>query len=242
VGGTQSAGISERYRDHYAGYCPAPSEWFRVGALAKAVNLTALCADVPHESVLEVGSGEGSLLARVADLGFARELHAVDVSERSIAAVASRELPGLVRATAYDGVALPYEDQSVDLVVLSHVVEHLEHPRILLYEAARVGRHVFVEVPLEDHWRMPHDFTFDATGHINFYDARSIRRLDQSAGLEVLGERVATPSREGLVYQHGAAGNARYWVKELARRIAAPLAMRIWTYHGALLCRPVDSA
>lgn len=242
MGGIRSAGISERYREHYDGYCPAPSEWFRVGALAKAANLTALCAGVAHESLLEVGSGEGSLLARIAELGFARELHAADVSARSIAAVASRDIPGLVRASVYDGGVLPYEDQSVDLVVLSHVVEHLEHPRILLYEAARVGRHVFVEVPLEDHWRMPRDFALDATGHINFYDARSIRRLVQSAGLEVLGERVATPSREGLVFQHGAAGNARYWVKELARRAASPLATRIWTYHGALLCRPARSA
>ncbi len=239
----QATGISERYRDHYAGYCPAPSEWFRVGALAKVANLTALCAGVAHDSVLEVGSGEGSLLARVAEVGFAEELHAVDVSEPSIAAVASRGIPGLARASTYDGAVLPYEDQSVDLVVLSHVVEHLEHPRILLYEAARVGRHVFVEVPLEDHWRLPRDFALDATGHINFYDARSIRRLVQSAGLAVLSERVATPAREGLVFQHGpVGGNARYWVKEWARRIAAPLATRIWTYHGALLCRPDPGA
>jgi SAM-dependent methyltransferase len=230
--------VSQRLRDHYAGYTPAPSDWYRAGALAKADNLVALCGGVAHASLLEVGSGEGSVLARLAELGFARELHAVDVSERSIAAVRGRGIPGLASAAVFDGVSLPQADRSVDLVVLTHVVEHLEHPRSLLYEAARVGRHVFVEVPLEDHWRLPRNFAPDATGHINFYHARSIRRLVQSCALEVLAERVATPAREGYVYQYGRAGNARFWLKELALRAAPRLATRLSTYHGALLCRP----
>lgn len=230
--------ISQRYRDHYAGYTPAPCQWYRAGALAKVDNLVALCSGVAHASLLEIGSGEGSVLARLAEIGFARELHAVDVSERSIAAVRGRGIAELASAEVFDGAALPQPDRSVDLVVLTHVVEHLEHPRSLLYEAARVGRHVFVEVPLEDHWRLPRDFALDGTGHINFYHARSIRRLVQSCGLEVLAERVATPAREGYVYQRGRAGNARFWVKELALRAVPWLATCLWTYHGALLCRP----
>jgi SAM-dependent methyltransferase len=230
--------ISQRFRDHYAGYTPAPSEWYRAGALAKGENIVALCSGVTHASLLEIGSGEGSVLARLAELGFARELHAVDVSERSIAAVRGRGIPGLASAAVFDGVALPQADRSVDLVVLSHVVEHLEHPRSLLYEAARVGHHVFVEVPLEDHWRLPRDFVLDGTGHINFYHARSLRRLVQSCGLEVLAERVATPARVGYVHQYGRAGSARFWAKELALRAAPWLATRLSTYHGALLCRP----
>jgi SAM-dependent methyltransferase len=230
--------ISQRFRDHYAGYAPRPSEWYRAGALGKVDNLVALCSGVAHDSLLEIGSGEGSVLARVAALGFARELHALDVSERSIAAVLERGIPTLASAEVFDGVSLPHADRSLDLVVLTHVLEHAEHPRRLLYEAARVGRHVFVEVPLEDHWDLPRDFVLDATGHINFYHARSIRHLVQSCGLEVLDERVATPAREGYVYRYGRAGNVRFQVKRLALRALPWIATRIWTYHGALLCRP----
>lgn len=237
--GTPVASISERYRSHYAGYSPAPSEWARVGALAKVANLAALCGDIPHDSLLEIGCGEGSLLQRVAEIGFARELHALDVSERSIEAVRGRGIPGLAAAEVFDGSTLPCADDRFDLVVLSHVVEHVEHPRQLLYEAARVGRHVFVEVPLEDHWRLPRDFALDTTGHINFFHPKSARRLLQSCELEVLGECVTTPAREGYAHQGGRAGVGRWWVKELLLRAAPRLAPRLSTYHGAFLCRPI---
>jgi SAM-dependent methyltransferase len=233
---TSAADVSARLRDHYAGYSRAPSEWARAGALAKVENLVALASAVPHDSLLEIGCGEGSLLQRIAELGFARTLAGIDVSAPSIEAVRGRRIPGLV-AEVFDGSSVPFPDRSFDLVVLSHVVEHLEHPRQLLYEAARVGRHVFVEVPLEDHWRLPRNFAFDATGHINFFHARSIRRLVQSCGLEVLAERVATPAREAYAHRRGAAGLARFWLKQLLLRAAPCLATRLSTYHGALLCR-----
>ena len=235
--GTTSVDVSARLREHYAGYGRSPSEWARVGALAKAENLLALARAVPHDSVLEIGCGEGSLLQRIAELGFARELAGIDIAAPSIEAVRGRRIPGLV-AEVFDGSTVPFPDRSFDLVVLSHVVEHLEHPRQLLCEAARVGRHVFVEVPLEDHWRLPRDFVFDATGHINFFHAKSIRRLVQSCGLTVLAERVATPAREAYAHRRGGAGIARFWVKQLLLRTAPFLATRLSTYHGALLCRP----
>ena len=86
-------------------------------------------------------------------------------------------------------------DARFDLAVLSHVLEHAEHPRRLLAEASRVARVLFVEVPLEDTWRLARDFTPDAVGHINFYSMASLRRLVQSCGLEVLDERVVPPGR-----------------------------------------------
>jgi hypothetical protein len=42
----------------------------------------------------------------------------------------------LAEARTYDGYRIPYGDKRFDLAVLSHVVEHLEHPRLLLYEAS----------------------------------------------------------------------------------------------------------
>ena len=103
------------------------------------------------------------------------------------------------------------------------------------FERAIAGK--FHEVPLEDHWRLPRDFVFDATGHINFFHARSIRRLVQSCELEVLAERVSTPAREAYAHRRGGAGLARFWLKQLLLRAAPCLATRLSTYHGALLFR-----
>lgn len=231
-----AASLSERTRAHYADYSPAPNEWARLGALAKVDNLVRLAGDIARDRVLEIGCGEGALLARMDGLGFASELYGLEISERSVEAVRGRDLPTLAEVRCFDGARVPYPDDHFDLIVLSHVLEHVEHPRQLLYEAARVGRHVLVEVPLEDHWRLPRDYAPNAIGHINFFHARGMRRLLQSCELRVVGEHVATPSREAYAYQHGALGHLVWGCKEALLRVLPLLATRLSTYHGAFLC------
>jgi SAM-dependent methyltransferase len=231
---TAAADVGSRYDRYYDG---GASEWRRLGALAKAENAVALCAAVPHASVLEIGAGEGALLARLAELGFAPALSAAEISESGVSAIRGRGIPGLVDCRRFDGETLPWPDASFDLAILSHVLEHAEHPRRLLVEAARVARSVFVEVPLEDTLRLPRDFTPDAVGHINFFHRRSLRRFVQTCGLEVTAERVATPAREAMVFRSGWRGALAHAVKQLALRLAPALATRLFTYHGALLCR-----
>jgi len=216
----------------------APSGWRRLGAVDKAANVVALCGALPHARVLEIGAGEGAVLARLAELRFAAELHALEVSEGAAELIRGLGIAGLASAAAFDGYAIPHAAQSFDLAILSHVVEHLEHPRALLREAARVAAAVFVEVPLEDTWRLPRDFRRDAVGHVNFYSARSLRHLVQSCGLEVLGERVANPSPALQMFRHGAlAGRLRWAVREALLRAAPRLATSAFTYHGSLVCR-----
>jgi SAM-dependent methyltransferase len=221
-------------RHHYR----APSDWRRLCAVDKAANVVALCADLPHARVLEIGAGEGALLARLAELGFGAELHALEVTLGAVEVMRARGIPGLASAAAFDGYAVPHPAGAFDLAILSHVVEHLEHPRALLREAARVARHVFVEVPLEDTWRLPRDFEQGAVGHLNFYSPRSLRHLVQSCGLEVLRERVSNPGPAVHAWRAGAvAGGLRWGVREALLRVAPRLAARAFTYHGSLVGR-----
>jgi ubiquinone/menaquinone biosynthesis C-methylase UbiE len=213
------------------------SEWCRLGAIDKAANVVRLCSSLPHAGILDVGAGEGSVLSRLAELDFGVNYTAIDVSQTGIDAIRSRELPSLVDCRSFDGERIPYPDAQFDLAILSHVVEHAEHPRKLLDEAARVARHVFVEVPLEHNLRLARDFVADDLGHINAYTATSVRRLLQSCGLEVLDQIVANRSRATYAYHSDRLSGLRYWTKELALRAAPSLATAIWTYHSALVCR-----
>jgi SAM-dependent methyltransferase len=212
------------------------SEWRRLCAVDKAANVAALCGDVAHERVLEIGAGEGALLARLAETGFARELHALEVAAGARETILARGVDGLVDVRLFDGYAVPHAGRSFDLAILSHVLEHVEHPRALLREAARVATHVFVEVPLEDTWRLGRDFTLDATGHVNFYSPRSLRHLVQSCGLGVLRERISNPGAAVHAHRAGASGRLRWAVREACLRAAPALATRVFSYHGALLC------
>jgi SAM-dependent methyltransferase len=233
------ASVSTELRARYAHYYDGPSAWRSVGARDKVANLLRLCSHVPHRSVVEIGAGEGALLACLAERGFAERLHGIDISPSALSAARERAIRGVGGLARFDGYALPFGDQSLDLAVVSHVLEHVEYPRMLLAEAARVASRVFVEVPLEDTWRLPRDYVPNAIGHINFYTARGLRQLVQSCGLTVLGEHVSNPDRATYESRRDlgvARGRARWAVKQVLLGLAPALAQRLFTYHGALLC------
>lgn len=229
--------LRPQLRQHYDEYYDGASEWRTLSAAGKVENIVRLCRDIPHRTVLEVGAGEGAVLQRLAELGFGEQLYALEISASALAAIESRRIPTLVEAHVFDGYRVPYADRQFDLVILSHVLEHVEHPRQLLYELARVADYVFIEVPLEDTLRLPLNYVPTSVGHINLYSARTVRHLAQTCGLEVVNQVVTNLSLDVHTYVWGQRGRLRYLVREAALRLAPGFAPRLWTYHSALLCR-----
>ncbi len=225
-------GVVEQYDDYYE---DGVSEWRRLGALDKAANIVALCSRIPAASVVEIGAGDGAVLSRLSELGFGEQLYAAEISRSGVAVIQRRGIPRLAECRLFDGVRLPWDDRKFDVAILSHVVEHLEHPRQLLAEAARVARYVFVEVPTEDISRRAHDYVPDRVGHINFYSPRTIRWLLQSSGLRVLTQVTTNPSKAVYAFQAGRAGLVHFHTKNLLLRLAPALATRHFCYHEALL-------
>jgi ubiquinone/menaquinone biosynthesis C-methylase UbiE len=228
-----STHLTRNYEDYYDA---GDSEWRRLGALGKAENIQLLCRDIPKKTVIEIGAGEGSILKRLSEVGFGEKLWALEISSSGVEVIRQKQIPNLVECRAFDGYRVPYDDEAFDVAILSHVVEHVEHPRVLLYEAARVARYLFVEVPLEDTVRLPMDFVFDSVGHINAYSPKSIRRQIQSCNLKVLAQITASPAKGTYTYKKGSKGLANYYVKQAFLKVWPGLATKIFTYHGALLC------
>ncbi|GMV01839.1 MAG: hypothetical protein AMXMBFR52_14950 [Burkholderiales bacterium] len=81
-------------------------------------------------SVLEVGGGSGWQAQLLSEKGF--RVESIDVARPEAA------LSFPVRL--YDGEAIPYPEQSFDLVFSSNVLEHVEDVELLLCEMARVLR------------------------------------------------------------------------------------------------------
>ena len=212
------------------------AEWRRLGAIDKTANILALCRNVPHATVLEIGAGNGAILENLTAQSFAREYRALDIASAGVEQIRGKRIPGLVEAATFDGYCTPYADDQFDLVILSHVVEHVEHPRLLLYEAARVGKRLFVEVPLEDNARLANEFVFDHVGHINVYSRKTMRRLLQSCRFRVLGETVANHSQAIYRFQKGAKGLVNWAIKEVLLRVCPRFATSRYVYHAAFLC------
>jgi len=138
------------------------------------------------KKLLEVGAGDGSILKFLADADFAEGYHAVEISESGVEHILSRNIKGVKSVQLFDGYTLPFANDSFDLIILSHVLEHVEHERLLLRELKRVARHCIIEVPLD--YRVGVDKKikhFMAYGHINIYTPTSLRYLLNTEGFEM---------------------------------------------------------
>lgn len=123
-------------------------------------------------------------------------------------------------------------------MILTHVAEHLEHPRALLYEARRIATHVIVEVPLELNARLPRDYVWNELGHINKYTATSIRQLVQTCDLEIVAEFTSNPSKgQALFGTTSRKRQMKWYLKELALFAAPRVGRGLFTYHETLLAR-----
>jgi ubiquinone/menaquinone biosynthesis C-methylase UbiE len=178
-----SGNVKTAYDDFYKAHDEA---WRMLGAKYKAQHIVEVCRGCNFNKVLEVGAGDGSILKLLADQNFAPEYHAVEISDSGVAHIQSRNIRQLASVQVFDGYHLPFEDDSFDLIILSHVLEHVEHERLLLREIKRVSRHFVIEVPLDYKpgvdKRIKH---FLAYGHINVYTPTSLRYLLQTEGFEL---------------------------------------------------------
>jgi len=231
---TASDSVTARYGDYYE---QGDSEWRRLCARDKADNIVSLCHSLPHRSVLEIGAGEGSVLEMLSNLGFGERLHALEVSPTGVNTIKRRGISRLAECLLFDGYRVPCGDRTFDLAVLSHVIEHVEFPRKLIYEAARVADHVFIEVPLEHTMRLKRDFVCDKVGHINFYSAKTIRRLVQTCNLTVLRQIITNPSRAVFTHHQGKRGLINYLIRESLLTVLPGMARQVFVYHSSLVCR-----
>ena len=232
-----STHLQSNYEDYYI---DGDSEWRWLGAIDKAHNIQTLCKGLSINSVIEIGAGEGSILKRLSDLNFAQKLYALEISPTGVAAIKNKEIPHLRECSLFDGYNIPYDNKKFDLAVLSHVVEHVEYPRKLLYEAKRVAKYIFVEVPLEDNLRLPQNFVFDSVGHINFYSPKTIRQMLQTCNLNVLNQQTKNLSKNVYLFQFGKKGLVNFYIKEFMHKFFPFLATEIFTYHSSIICEATD--
>src|SRR3954471_3778894 len=215
------------------------ARWRALSAVGKADHVLELGArlGLAPQRVLEVGCGDGALLAELAGRRFAPALAGVEISERAAEIARGRGL----EVGVFDGSHIPAGDGSYDLGILSHVLEHVPDPGALLRETARVCRAVVVEVPLEANVSARRSGKREGAaeiGHIQSLDREAVAELVSSAGLRVAAELLdPLPAEVHLFFARTAAQRLRARAKAAVRRAvfsASPqLASRLFTLHYA---------
>jgi SAM-dependent methyltransferase len=240
------------YEKGYTVTDPAEAEklgrWRALGARNKSANVIALCrrTGLSPASVVEIGCGDGALLHALADAGLASTYEGFELSGPAAAIAAGRDIPGAGRIEPYDGEHVPADDGAYDLAIVSHVLEHVPEPAALLAEAARVGRHVLIEVPLEDNQsakRPRKRAEALRIGHIQVFSREDMHALAADSGLRVLAERTdPLPLAHHTFFADGvsdrAKGAIKWGVRKTAWGLAPRTAERLFTVHHAALLAP----
>jgi len=184
-----SADVRKAYDDFYLSH---DEEWRLLGAKYKAKNIVEVCKGYKFKKVLEVGAGDGSILQYLAEYDFTPEMHALEISQSGLDMISSKNIKTLKSVKLFDGYHIPFGDDEFDLVILSHVLEHVEFERMLLRELKRVSKHLVIEVPRDYRYgvdkRMKHFLSY---GHINLYTPSSLRFLVKSEGFELLADKIS---------------------------------------------------
>ena len=95
----------------------------------------------PGSTVLDVGTGDGSLAAAIQGATAGLTVTGIDVLVRERTSIP---------VIGFDGTTIPYPDNSHDVVLFVDVLHHTLDPQVLLDEAARVARNFVI---IKDHNR-----------------------------------------------------------------------------------------
>ncbi len=161
-----------------------------------------------HSELMDFGGGRGDLLRSFVDRGVSCGV--VDYMNT---------VPSDIKWLGSTLQELP-PGRAFDIIVCSHVIEHLAEPVALareLYAFLRTDGLIFVEVPLELRGGPPR--RKEPVTHINFFCPSSLSTLLESAGYEVL-----TCQRVDSVFENG---RTREAVRAVARRGRVPNAVRL---------------
>jgi SAM-dependent methyltransferase len=252
----KSAGTSGR--DHYAGIyaneLDAEARWLRYGAVDKVDSIAMLLtrAGVVPGRVLELGCGTGAVISECQRRELGQRFTAIDFSADAIAHLKAH-------GSGIECIRADINDPSVrieghfDVVILSHVLEHLEDPLTLLRSLRqRIDfTHLIAEVPLEDLLAsrakaLLRDRLRNLAGHVQFYTPGSFHDLLRRGGFKILDRRnyasVLSAEAAEFVSRKDGLSPTRTAAKKLLNchlpRVLGPLWRRFYYANEAVLCTP----
>ena len=233
--------ISDKLQDVYEGYYEDNNNLDKKRAIAARQTIEHLCQMVPEgpQKLLDIGAGNGSLLAEFDQISYATELHAIEISPSGLSEIQKRNLKSLCSARQFDGYLIEEEDQAYELGVAVHVLEHVEHERAFIEEITRVCEKVYIEVPLEMTLSLEKSIRMSRPfGHLNFYNSVTFRNLLETCDLDVLSLSVFS---NHLAYEQFVSGKMigtiKYFIRTGLLTIAPTIAPSFMTYLCGAVCQ-----
>lgn len=105
----------------------------------------------PGSRVLDVGCSDGALLKLLTEEKGV-DGRGIELSQRNVNHCVAHGL-SVVQGDA-DTDLMIYPDGAFDYVILSQTIQATQHPRLVLEQMLRIGKHAIVSIPNFGHWRI----------------------------------------------------------------------------------------
>lgn len=186
------------YNNFYEDVTKDLMAWRDFGAIEKYHSIEKLCNGLIHNRVVEFGCGLCSIIKLLDKNDFASEIYGLEVSPSAVKFIERNiSIPHLRAICLTDTTHTSFKDKFFDIGILSHVVEHVPKPELLIKEALRVCNYVVIEVPLEVNLSTffynklaRHDPLDNLEGHIQFFTKHSFRDVVNQSGGIILKDRL----------------------------------------------------
>jgi SAM-dependent methyltransferase len=243
----------DHYRRLYQTGLEEQNRWLEFGAGQKVDSVQLLMErnGIEAHSILELGAGTGAVIKECLRRGLGKHYAAVDYSPEAIAFLA-RSAPGVETVVA-DITGPEFSlDRSFDLIILSHVLEHLEEPDHFLMSLERLRwRYLVAEVPLEHllAGRLKRLIKGEApgreAGHVQFFTASTFENLLTANRLAIIDRRRYVPLSNLDMIRSMCSRNGGSRLNYLRNTLtayyipkcASSLSSRLYYAHYAALCR-----
>ncbi len=234
-----SVNVSDDLKELYEDYFDIEPWEARKNKLAADDTARSIRDIVPNGlgKCIDYGAGDGVVLQALDEIALSDDLSAVEISSSGLRKINNLNLKSIKHVEQFDGYRTSFADKTFDYAVCSHVLEHVEHERLVLYELRRIAKALMLVVPLEGGMRAAID---RRGGHINYYIPKTILNLLETSGFQVKAHRIfpSSATYEKLLY-----GNFKGSIRSLIRRyllaILGDFAPQLMTYNIVVHCVPV---
>lgn len=167
--------------------------------LWKVEQLASLVPPNIHfENALEIGCAEGIVINRLRKLLHIQKCYGIDVSRTFLSQ--GRAAYPEVEFIQVSGREYPFSDKSIDLIVLSDIIEHIKNLHSFMKEIKQIGKMVLLKVPLDKYlWRklvsepLGRSFSVGSKhpdGHLREFSKASCERMLKDMGFRILASKV----------------------------------------------------